>query len=60
MPGKHAANPSGHVIGPPKSDNADEIVAASSEIKLNKTIAVEARSACAIMIGAHAALDCSA
>ena len=60
MPVKHAANPSGHVIGPPKSDNADEIVAASSEIKLNKTIAVEARSACAIMIGAHAALDCSA
>src|SRR5256714_6871335 len=53
MPAKHAAKPSGHVIGPPKSDNADEIVAASSEIKLSKTIAVEARSACAIMIQAY-------
>jgi hypothetical protein len=37
------------LIGPPKSDKADEIVAASSEIKLSNTIAVEARSACAII-----------
>src|SRR5216683_5649533 len=53
MPAKHAAKPSCQLIGPPKSDEADEIVAASSEIKLSKTIAVEARSACAIMIGAR-------
>src|SRR5574338_212808 len=50
MPAKHAANPSCHVIGPPKSDNADEIVAASSETKLSKTIAIEARSDWAIIL----------
>jgi hypothetical protein len=48
------------LIGPPKIDNADEIVAASSETKLSKMIAVEARSACAIMYEIHAAFGCSA
>ena len=33
----------------PKIDNDDDIVAASSETKLSKMIAVEARNACAIM-----------
>ncbi|PYL18550.1 MAG: hypothetical protein DMF41_12115, partial [Verrucomicrobia bacterium] len=43
------AKPSGQLSGPPKIDNDDDIVAASSETKLSKMIAVEARNACAIM-----------
>src|SRR6266566_6250681 len=49
IPVKQVANPSGQLIGPPKIDNADEIVAASSETKLSRMIAVEARRAGAIM-----------
>src|SRR5215467_16033815 len=51
MPAKQAAKLSGQLIGPPNIERADEIVAASSETKLSKTIAIEARSACAIMFG---------
>src|SRR5207247_8612017 len=46
---KQVAKPSGQLSGPPKIDNDDDIVAASSETKLSKMIAVEARNACAIM-----------
>src|SRR6266700_3063557 len=60
IPVKQVANPSGQLIGPPKIDNADEIVAASSETKLSRMIAVEARRAGAIMVRAHAAFGCAA
>src|SRR5436190_5491827 len=60
IPAKQAANPSGQLSGPPKIDNADEIVAASSETKLSRMIAVEAKRAGAIIDRHHATFGCAA
>src|SRR5947208_4235390 len=60
IPAKQLAKPSGQLIGPPKIDNADEIVAASSETKLSRMIAVAAKSVGVIMDRLHAAFGCSA
>jgi len=59
MPAKQLTKPTRQLNGPPKMDNAEDTAAASSETKLSKMIAAEAKRVAAIMVSHQAAFCCS-